>query len=129
MEAIDGGLAHRLFLAVCQFPAMRASWLQEIVGGNPGQVSRHLRRFRGHRPGGGVRWETLPVGAGHKTGRQHEPGAARHHPPPPRGPTWTRPYREHELLHNDGVNRLVVRFAREGVAGRRRLRGEVTCRA
>ena len=25
MEAIDGGLAHRLFLAVCQFPAMRTS--------------------------------------------------------------------------------------------------------
>ena len=28
VAAIDGGLAHRLFQAVCQFPAMRASWLQ-----------------------------------------------------------------------------------------------------
>ena len=28
MAAIDGRLAHRLFLAVCQFPAMRTSWLQ-----------------------------------------------------------------------------------------------------
>ena len=45
MAAIDGRLAHRLFLAVCQFPAMRTSWLQEIIGGNPGEVSRHLRRF------------------------------------------------------------------------------------
>ena len=26
MEVIDGRLAHRLFLAVCQFPAMRTSW-------------------------------------------------------------------------------------------------------
>ena len=27
MEAIDGRTAHRLFLTICQFPAMRASWL------------------------------------------------------------------------------------------------------
>ena len=45
MAAIDGRLAHRLFLAVCQFPAMRASWLSEVVAGSPGEVSRHLRRF------------------------------------------------------------------------------------
>ena len=36
---------HRLFLAVCQFPAMRASWLKEIIGGSSGEVSRHLGRF------------------------------------------------------------------------------------
>ena len=45
MTSIDGRVAHRLFLAVCQFPAMRTSWLQEIVGGNPSEVYRHLRRF------------------------------------------------------------------------------------
>ena len=45
MEAIDGRLAHRLFLAICQFPAMRASWLREVVGGSWGEVSRHLGRF------------------------------------------------------------------------------------
>ena len=45
MEAIDGRTAHRLFLTVCQFPAMRASWLREVVGGSSGEVSRHLRRF------------------------------------------------------------------------------------
>ena len=43
--AVDGRLAHRLFLAICQFPAMRASWLGEIVGGSSGEVSRHLGRF------------------------------------------------------------------------------------
>ena len=26
MEAIDGRTAHRLFMTICQFPAMRASW-------------------------------------------------------------------------------------------------------
>ena len=43
--AIDGRWAHRLFLAICQFPAMRASWLMEIVGGSSGEVYRHLGRF------------------------------------------------------------------------------------
>ena len=34
-------------------------------------------------------------------------------------------YREHEARHNDGVNRLVVRFAREGVQVTAGWRGEV----
>ena len=45
MEAIDGRTAHRLFMTICQFPAMRASWLREIVVGSSGEVSRHLKRF------------------------------------------------------------------------------------
>ena len=45
VAAIDGRLAHRLFLAVCQSPAMRASWLSEVVGGSASEVSRHLKRF------------------------------------------------------------------------------------
>ena len=34
-------------------------------------------------------------------------------------------YREHEQRHNDGVNRLVVRFAREGVDAVAGWRGEI----
>ena len=45
MKAIDGRSAHRLFMTIAQFPAMRASWLREIVGGPSGEVSRHLGRF------------------------------------------------------------------------------------
>ena len=45
MDAIDGRTAHRLFMTICQFPAKRASWLREIVGGSSGEVSRHLTRF------------------------------------------------------------------------------------
>ena len=45
MEAIDGRTAHRLFMTVAQFPAMRASWLAEVVKGSPAEVRRHLRRF------------------------------------------------------------------------------------
>ena len=45
VSAIDGRQAHRLFLTIAQFPAMRSSWLREIVGGSPSEVSRHLKRF------------------------------------------------------------------------------------
>ena len=45
MEAIDGRTAHRLFLFICQFPAMRASWLREVGGGSSAELSRHLKRF------------------------------------------------------------------------------------
>ena len=62
----------------------------------PGSSWRQPRRgvpppapLRGHRAGGGLRRQALPLGAGHEAGGQHEPGAARHHPPPPRLPTWT----------------------------------------
>ena len=115
MEAIDGRLAHRLFLAICQFPTMRVSWLREVVGGNAGEVSRHLGRFvdtglvavfdgrhylseLGMRRGAANMSRVLPSVI-----------RSRH------GAYLDRWYREHEQRHNDGVNRLVVRFAREGV--------------
>ena len=41
------------------------------------------------------------------------------------GPYLDRWYREHEEHHNDGVNRLVVQFAREGVDAAAGWRGEV----
>ena len=124
MEAVDGRLAHRLFLALCQFPAMRTSWLQEIVGGNANEVSRHLRRFvdtglvavfdgrhylseQGMRRGANMS-RVLPD----IIRRRHVAYLDR----------W---YREHELRHNDGVNRLVVRFAREGVETIAGWRGEI----
>ena len=45
VAAIDGRQAHRLFMTIAQFPAMRSSWLREIVGGSPSEVSRHLKQF------------------------------------------------------------------------------------
>ena len=114
MEAIDGKTAHRLFLTVCQFPAMRAFWLAEVVKGSPSEIRRHLRRFV----------ETGPVAV--FDGRHYLPELgmkraanmsrvlpgiikSRH------GLYLDRWYRERERNHDDGVNRLVVRFAREGV--------------
>ena len=124
LAAIDGRLAYRLFLAICQFPAMRVSWLREIVGGSSIEASRHLRRF-------------VETGLVAVFDRRHYlsemgmrraanmsrvlPGVIRRR----HGAYLDRWYREHEQTHNDGVNRLVVRFAREGVEVVAGWRGEV----
>ena len=124
MEAIDGRAAHRLFLTICQFPAMRASWLREIVGGNFGEVSRHLGRF--------VQTGLVAVFDGRhylsELGMRRAANMSRVLPSIIRsrhGSYLDRWYREHEQHHNDGVNRLVVRFAREGVEVIAGWRGEV----
>ena len=124
VAAIDGILAHRLFLAVCQFPAMRASWLSEVAGGNPSEVSRHLRRF--------VDTGLVVVFDGRhylsEQGMRRAANMSRVLPSVIRsrhGAYLDRWYREHEERHNDGVNRLVVRFAREGVETIAGWRGEI----
>ena len=124
VAAIDGLLAHRLFLAVCQFPAMRASWLREVVGGNATEVGRHLRRF--------VDTGLVAVFDGRhylsELGMRRAANMSRVLPGIIRrrhGAYLDRAYREREERHNDGVNRLVVRFAREGVAAVAGWRGEI----
>ena len=123
MEAIDGLVAHRLFMTICQFPAMRASWLREIVGNSSGEVSRHLRRF--------VQTGLVAVFDGRhylsELGMRRAANMSRVLPAIIRsrhGAYLDRWYREHEQRHNDGVNRLVVRFAREGVEVVAGWRGE-----
>ena len=124
LAAIDGQQAHRLFLTIAQFPAMRASWLREIVGGSPSEVSRHLKRF--------VETGLVAVFEGRhylsELGMRRAANMSRVLPSVIRsrhGAYLDRWYREHEQHHNDGVNRLVVRFAREGVAAVAGWRGEV----
>ena len=114
MEAIDGRTAHRLFMTICQFPAMRASWLREIVVGSSGEVSRHLKRF--------VDTGLVAVFDGRhylsELGMRRAANMSRVLPAVIRsrhGAYLDRWYREHEQHHHDGVNRLVVRFAREEV--------------
>ena len=114
MEAIDGRTAHRLFLTICQFPAMRASWLREVVGRSSGEVSRHLERF--------VQTGLVAVFEGRhylsELGMRRAANMSRILPSVIRSrheAYLDRWYREHEQHHNDGVNRLVARFAREGV--------------
>ena len=124
VAAIDSGLAHRLFLALCQFPAMRTSWLAETAGGSPADVRRHLGRF--------VETGLVAVFDGrHYLSAQGMRRAANMSRVRPsiirsRHGAYLDPwYREHERRHNDGVNRLVVQFAREGVAAVAGWRAEV----
>ena len=124
MEAIDGRTAHRLFMTICQFPAMRASWLREVVGNSPGEVSRNLKRF--------VDTGLVAVFDGRhylsELGMSRAANMSRVLPSiiqSRHGAYLDRWYREHEQRHNDGVNRLVVRFAREGVEAVAGWRGEV----
>ena len=124
MEAIDGRMAHRLFITICQFPAMRASWLREVVGGSSGEISRHLGRF--------VQTGLVAVFDGRhylsELGMRRAANMSRVLPSVIRsrhGAYLDRWYREHEEHHNDGVNQLVVRFAREGVEVVAGWRGEV----
>ena len=124
VAAIDGRLAHRLFLTICQFPAMRASWLREIVGASSGEVFRHLKRF--------VDTGLVTVFDGRhylsELGMKRAANMSRVQPSVIRsrhGAYLDQWYREHEQHHNDGVNRLVVQFAREGVEAVAGWRGEV----
>ncbi len=124
VAAIDGGTAHRLFMAVCQFPAMRVSWLAEMLKSGRRQVRRHLRTFveTGLVAAFGERHYLTEQGMKRAANMSRVLPAiikSRH------GPYLDRWYREHERLHNDGVNRLVARFAREGVAAFAGWRAEV----
>ena len=124
MAAIDGPAAHRLFLAVCGFPAMTASWLAEVVGGNASETRQHLRRF--------VATGLVAVFDGRhylsELGMRRAANMSRVLPgiiKSRHGLYLDRWYRERERHHDDGVNRLVVQFAREGVQAVGGWRGEV----
>ena len=124
VAAIDGMLAHRLFLAVCQFPAMRIYWLAEAVKASQSQVRRHLRRF--------VDTGLVAVFDGrHYLSEQGMKRAANMSRVLPgiirsrQGPYLDGGYRDYQRRHNDGVNRLVAQLAREGVEAVGGWRGEV----
>ena len=109
---------------MCQFPAMRVSWLREVVGGSSGEVSRHLGRF--------VQTGLVAVYDGRhylsELGMRRAANMSRVLPSIIRSrhsAYLDRWYREHEQRHNDGVNRLVVRFAKEGAEVVAGWRGEV----
>ena len=103
---------------------MRDSWLREIAGGPSTEVARHLGRFvdtglvavfdRRHY------LSELGMKRAANMSRVLAGVIRRRH-----GAYLDRWYWQHEQTHNDGVNRLVVRFAREGVAAVAGWRGEV----
>ena len=124
LAALDGPHAYRVFMTIAEFPAVRASHLRRIVGGASAEVRRILDDFvetglvaefdgRYYLAGLGMRRAaTLSRVSSAAIRRRH-------------GAYLERGYREHELGHNDGLNRLVARFAQEGVAVAGGWRGDV----
>ena len=124
VAVIDSMLAHRLFMTICQFPAMRASWLGEVAGGSASEVARHLGRLvdTGLAAVFDQRYYLAELGMRRAANMSRMMPAvirSRH------GAYMDRWYREHERSHNDGVNLLAALFAREGVEVVAGWRGEV----
>ena len=124
VAAIDGRVSYRLFSAIAEFPAMRASWLRRVIGASQREVNDRLGRF----VGAGLvavydrRYYLAELGMRRAANLSRVLTAMvrRRH-----GAYLDRWYREHELQHNDGVNLLVVRFAEERVSVVGGWRGEV----
>ncbi|WP_420621396.1 hypothetical protein [Candidatus Poriferisodalis sp.] len=122
--AINGPAGYRAFTTIAQFPAMHASWLHELVGGSSqasdetftrlvdvGLVVVFDERFylaeRGMRRAASLS-RVLPGRIRSRHAAYLESG-----------------YRRQELRHNDGVNQIVLQFAREGVGVFAGWRGEI----
>ncbi len=122
--AIDGTTAYRVFVAIAEFPAMTAPVLSELARSSVRTVTSVLARFselglievfddrcylaeRGMRRAANMS-RVLPA----IIRSRHAYYLALRN-------------RQHEVHHNDGVNRLVVLFAREGSSAYGGWRGEI----
>ena len=124
LAVLDGPRAYRVFMTIAEFPALQASHIRRMVGRASAQAGRIpedlvgtglMAGFEGRHyldRGGMSRAATLSRVSAANRCRRHSAYLEQ----------W---YREHELLHNGGVNRLVVRFAQEGVTVVAGRRGEV----
>ena len=124
VAVIDGKAAYRLFATIMEFPAMRASWLRQLVGGTMVEVNRRLGEFlqAGLVAAYDRRYYLDELGIRRAANLSRVLPAVVRNRHAAYLSLW---YREHERLHNDGVNRLVVAFAREGVRVVAGWRGEV----
>ena len=124
LRAVNGPTEYRTLLTIAQFPAMRAAWLRELVRGSPRAFNEALDRFVEH--GLVARFDDRLYLA--ELGMRRAANLSRiltsvirsRH-----GAYLEPDYRRHELRHNDGVNRLVLQFAREGAGAFGGWRAEI----
>ena len=124
VKVIEGRTSYRLFALIAQFPAMRASWMGRIIGVSNREVNDRLGRFvrSGLVAVFDRRYYLAELGMRRAANLSRVlPGTIRRR----HGAYLDRWYREHEREHNDGVNRLVLRFAEEGVSAAAGWRGEI----
>ena len=124
LEAVNRPTGFQLFTAIAEFPGMRASWLCEITGLSSRTVSRTLFDFIER--GVAVKYEDcfFLAKAGMKRAAdlsrvRFESIYGRH------AAYFDTRFRLHQLRHDDGVNQLVLKFAREGVKAIGGWRGEL----
>lgn len=124
LAALDGPRAYRLFMTIVQFPAMRAVDLRRVVGGRSGQVGRILDDFvatgLAAKFDGRYYLDRKGMLRAAALSRVSPSVVRRRH-----GAYLEGGHRQHELLHDDGVNRLVARFVQEDVTAAAGWRGEV----
>ena len=124
LDAINDPTSFRLFMTISEYPAMRSSWLREITGGSFGTVSRTLASFV--ETGLVAEFDDRYFLAERGMRRAANLSRLRHDTIPKRHAAYLNPgFRHQEFHHNDGVNRLVLRFAREGVKAIAGWRGEL----
>ena len=113
LGAINGPTAYRTLLTIAQFPAMRAAWLRELVRGSSQAFNDALDRFVEYelvaRFDDRLYLAELGMRRAANLSRILTSVVRNRH-----GAYLEPDFRAHELRHNDGVNRLVVQFAREG---------------
>ena len=124
VNVIAGRTSYRLFALIAQFPALRASWMARIIGASNREVNDRLEQFvrSGLVAVFDRRYYLAELGMRRAANLSRLlPGMIRRR----HGAYLDRWYRDHEQEHNDGVNRLVLRFAEEGVAAVAGWRGEI----
>lgn len=124
LEALNGELAYRLFLLIAQFPGMRPGWLEDMASASASAVRRTIRRFL--ETGLAARFEGRLYLA--EAGMRRAANLSRIRPAVIRnrhGLYLRAGSRRRERRHDDGLNQLVVGFAREGVEAFAGWRGEV----
>ena len=123
LEVIKGPTEFQLFFTIAEYPAMKSSWLREITGCSSHAVSRTLANFV--ETGLAAVFDNRYFLAERGMKRAANLSRLRHDTISKRHAAYLEPgYRRHERNHNDGVNRLVLKFAREGVKAVAGWRGE-----
>ena len=124
LEAIDGVDAYRIFTTIAQFPAMRAAWITELARESSDVVARVLARFAdlqlvAEDDGRFYLAERGMLRAANLSRVLSSVIHSRH------ASLLEAGHRQRESMHNDGMNQLVVQFAREGAEAFGGWRAEV----
>ena len=124
LAAVNGPTAYRTLATIAQYPAMRAAWLRELVGGSSRTFNDALERF--------VKYKLVAEFDNRfylaELGMRRAASLSRILPSAIRSRHAAYlevDYREHELRHNDGINRVVLQFAREGAEAFAGWRAEI----